>query len=212
MDRRSADAGLRKVDEVFSKWAQEGRAERMEASHGQTARAALASLPLRAGDRLLDLGAGNGWAARASATRGARAVALDVSRPMLSRARAGRPHIEAVRAAFEALPFADGVFDALWSMEALYYAGDLERTLGELARVLRPGAAVRVIVDRYVENEASHGWDAMLGVPMHLLSENEWAEAFRRHGFAEVATRRLRAAQGDDWQARVGSLLVEARR
>lgn len=209
-------AGLRRVDDVFSRWAHEGRAERMEESHRSTAMPALDALPLPPGARFLDLGAGNAWAAREAARRGASvAIAVDVSLPMLRRARNVRPARHAltpVRAAFETLPFADRAFDAAWSMEALYYAGDLEAAIAELARVLRPGAAAHIVVDRYAENAASHGWDAMLGVPMHLLSESEWAAAFGRQGFGAVQTRRLRAAEGDDWHATEGSLLVEARR
>ena len=43
------------------------------------------------------------------------------------------------RGRFEALEFSDGKFDRVFSMEALYYAVDLEQAITEIHRVLKPG-------------------------------------------------------------------------
>lgn len=204
------DESLAKVDDVFSSWAREGRDARMEESHRVTAGRALEAMVVEEGSRFLDLGAGNGWAAREAAKRGAEAVAVDVSMAMLRRAK--RDGVEAVRADLSRLPFKDATFDNAWSMEALYYVGPLDAALVETARVLDAGGEARVVVDRYRENAESHGWDEMLGVPMHLLSEAEWKRALERAGFAKVRTERLKDASAGDWRASEGSLLVRAAR
>lgn len=206
-----SEDNLGKVDEVFTNWAREGRGERMEQSHRETAGPALAGMRIRPGSRFLDLGAGNGWAARAAAERGAKAVAVDVSFEMLRRARKTLG-VEAVRADLARLPFKDATFGAAWSMEALYYVPALREALAEAARVLEPEAEAAVVVDRYRENAASHGWDEMLGVPMHLLSEDEWRAATKDAGFSSVASGRLRDLSADDWRRAEGSLHIEASR
>ena len=53
--------------------------------------------------------------------------------------RLAQPHAS-VRAAGEALPFADGVFDAALCTEVIAHSGRPWQVLAELARVLRPGA------------------------------------------------------------------------
>ncbi|WP_418318730.1 class I SAM-dependent methyltransferase [Piscinibacter sakaiensis] len=45
---------------------------------------------------------------------------------------------------FHHLPYADGSFDHVFTIESLCYATDLPRVLGEVARVLRPGGAFTI--------------------------------------------------------------------
>lgn len=205
----------RRVAETFDDWARRGRGEGMERGHRATAGAVLADLSIRPGDRFLDLGAGIAWAAREATERGADAVAVDASLDMLARvgAPAGDNAVAPVAAAFESLPFRAGSFDLAWSMEALYYAADVDAALRELHRVLTPGASLTILVDFYEENEASADWPESTGLPMQRLSEAGWREALEAAGFEAVASRRVRAAPGEarDWRVTVGSLLLEAR-
>jgi demethylmenaquinone methyltransferase/2-methoxy-6-polyprenyl-1,4-benzoquinol methylase len=53
--------------------------------------------------------------------------------------------IELREAQAEALPFADGEFDALTFTYLLRYVDDVPATLGELARVVRPGGTVAML-------------------------------------------------------------------
>ena len=195
------------VGDVFDDWAARGRAEGMERGHGETAGPALADLRMGRGDRLLDVGTGNGWACRRALGAGAEAVGIDLSAGMLRRAR--ETGVQVARADAQHLPFADGAFTAAWSMEALYYAPDPDAVLRELKRVLRPGAPVHVLMDHYTENEASHGWSEELGVPMALRSEAEWQAAFEAAGFT-ATTRRLRAEGSDAWKQDQGTLWIQA--
>lgn len=220
---------------LFDDWARRGRAEGMEESHGPVARVVLGRLGVRAGEQILDLGCGNGWATRllAQAAPGAGAVGVDVSPAMI--ARAEELHSNRIRAryelsSFEALDFPDARFDRAFSMEALYYATDLARALSELRRVLKPGAACDVVIDCYAERESTRRWGEVLGLHLHCLSESEWRAAFEGAGFNALRLERVLDPRGPgdperfepnahhaDWPGRVayheaGSLWIHAQR
>lgn len=61
--------------------------------------------------------------------------------------RAGGPEPKFVKAIGEDLPFADGQFDAALSFWSLNHVADPERCIAEIARVLKPGGVVRLVVD-----------------------------------------------------------------
>jgi arsenite methyltransferase len=220
---------------LFDDWARRGRAEGMEESHSGVVRAVLGRLGVRPGQQILDLGCGNGWATRAlaQAAPGAAAVGVDVSAAMI--ARAEELHSNRIRARyevcpFEALDFPDRRFDRAFSMEALYYATDLERALAEVHRVLKPGAPCDVVIDCYAERESTRAWGEALGLDLHCLTTDEWRRRFEAAGFGELALERVTDPRGPgdperfeptahhaDWPARVayheaGSLWIHALR
>lgn len=99
-----------------------------------------------AGDRVLDLGCGSGRHLAAFREHGLEAVGLDLSRPLLARARSwtrGAPPL--VRADMRRVPLASGAFDALTSFFTSfgYFASRSEdrRVLSEVRRLLRPGGS-----------------------------------------------------------------------
>jgi ubiquinone/menaquinone biosynthesis C-methylase UbiE len=197
------------VARVFDEWAREGRDEGMAERHGLSARPVLEALDIAAGDRFVDLGAGNAWAASWAQAAGADAFAVDVSAEMLHRARARETRPGGlVQASFERLPFADASFAFLFSMEALYYADDLQRALAEARRVAEPGGRLHALVDYYEGNPESRGWPSKTGVDMHRLSPEAWRTALREAGFADVGTERVRSEDGEGWRAEHGSLHV----
>lgn len=210
----SADQ-TRDVSRTFDDWATAGRGEGMEEGHRQTAGDLLDQLTVEPGDRFLDLGTGIGWAARDMASRGARAVGIDVAPRMLARARrASGPKVEYALASFEALPFEADTFDLAFSMEALYYAGDLDQALAEVVRVMAPDGRIEILIDYYEENTASHGWPELTGVQMHLLSEAGWLQALADAGFDQASSRRLKAPADDQsvdaWKREQGTLHITA--
>ena len=98
-----------------------------------------------AGDRVLDLGCGDGSFAAALTSVGAQVTMADVAEAALKRARLAAPEAEAVLLAEDApLPFGDGSFDLAWCGETLEHVADVVGLAAELRRVIRPGGTLLV--------------------------------------------------------------------
>ena len=176
------------VREEFDTWAADGRDKGMEDRHWHTAKRALARMPVEAGDTILDLGCGSGYAGRVLRdTRDAgRVYGLDGSPEMVRNARSytDDPQVAYLVGDFDAFPFADDTIDHVWSMEAFYYAAEPEHTLAEIRRVLRPGGTFYCAVNYYEENRHSHAWQDRIDVEMTRWSADEYRAAFRAAGLA----------------------------
>lgn len=105
-------------------------------------------LDCRPGDRVLDLGAGPGFASEMLARFGYDVVAVDPDLHWLRHNR-GRPAfdqgriqgtVRVVGGIAEHLPFAPGTFDGVVGLNVMHHVADLPRALGELARVMKPGS------------------------------------------------------------------------
>jgi demethylmenaquinone methyltransferase/2-methoxy-6-polyprenyl-1,4-benzoquinol methylase len=97
------------------------------------------------GSRALDVATGTGDLAIELSSRGAQVVGLDFSERMLELAREKAPGIEFVQGNALELPYADASFDAVTVGFGARNFSDLERGLGELARVTRPGGRVVIL-------------------------------------------------------------------
>jgi SAM-dependent methyltransferase len=103
-------------------------------------------LGIRPGARLLDVGCGAGQLALIAARAGARVTGCDIATNWLERARI-RAAAEGLDAIFEegdaeALPYADGQFDAVVSLVGAMFAPRPERVAAELTRVCRHGGMI----------------------------------------------------------------------
>ncbi|GAB4346889.1 MAG: class I SAM-dependent methyltransferase [Gammaproteobacteria bacterium] len=100
----------------------------------------------RVGERILDAGCGSGLFTEPVVARGAGAVGLDISLPMLRHAVRMLPgeRFFPVAGDMLALPFADEAFDKALSVTALEFIEDARGALEELFRVTRPGGRVVV--------------------------------------------------------------------
>lgn len=100
----------------------------------------------RAGERVLDLATGTGWAARRIAARGARVVAVDFAAPLVEAgariAQGAGLDIDFRVGDAERLDFDDASFDAVVSTFGVMFVRDPGRAAGELARVCRPGGRI----------------------------------------------------------------------
>jgi len=98
-----------------------------------------------AGDRVLDLGCGDGFFTAALSAIGTHAVGADIAERALGRARERHPGPEYVRIEPHGRwPFPDAAFDVVWAGEVLEHVADTERFVDEVRRVLRPGGKLLV--------------------------------------------------------------------
>jgi trans-aconitate methyltransferase len=98
------------------------------------------TLQPQAGERILDLGCGDGFLTRRIAESGATVVGVDSSPQMI--AAATDRGLDARFASGEALPF-DGEFDAVFSNAALHWMRDQDAVLNGVHRALKPGGPLR---------------------------------------------------------------------
>jgi SAM-dependent methyltransferase len=106
------------------------------------ARDIAAAAGLRAGNEALDIAAGTGRVAIPFAQLGLRMTAVEPAEKMLELLRekaAGLP-VQVVRGEGGKLPLPSASFDAVFIARALYVMRDWREVLGEMRRVLKPGA------------------------------------------------------------------------
>jgi ubiquinone/menaquinone biosynthesis C-methylase UbiE len=97
--------------------------------------------------RVLDVGCGTGVLAGRLAGLGYEVAGVDPSEGMLEVMRERFPALRAVQGSGTELPFAEGEFDLALTVATLHHiadAGDVERTLGEMVRVVGSGGHVLV--------------------------------------------------------------------
>jgi ubiquinone/menaquinone biosynthesis C-methylase UbiE len=104
------------------------------------------ALDLRAGQKVLDVAAGNGNVTLAAARRWCEVVSTDYVPALLERGReraaAERLAVEFREADAEALPFPDASFDAVVSTFGVMFTADQDKAAAELLRVCKPGGKV----------------------------------------------------------------------
>jgi ubiquinone/menaquinone biosynthesis C-methylase UbiE len=144
-------------------------------------------------DRVLDVACGPGGCTIAFAARCARAVGLDVSPALAGSARAeaarrGVANADFVAGEVEAMPFADGAFDAAVCRFAFHHCVNPGRVFAEMARVVARRAWM-VVVDVTAAEDAAkaalHNEFERLCDPTHgrTLAASEFERMFAAHGF-----------------------------
>ncbi len=104
------------------------------------------AVDVRAGERVLDVAAGNGNATLAAARRFAQVTSTDYVPSLLDkgreRARAEGLDVQFEVADAEELPFDDGIFDVVLSTFGAMFTPDHARPAGEMLRVARSGGRI----------------------------------------------------------------------
>ena len=144
------------------------------------------------GERVLDLGCGDGQLTQRIAATGAIVTAIDASPEMVAAARARG--IAADQGAAESLPYADGSFDAVFSNAVLHWVRGQDEMMAQVHRVLRPGgrfvaemgghgniAAIRVAFAAVL---ALHGYTELGDRGNHYPTPESYTRRLQKHGFA----------------------------
>lgn len=149
----------------------------------------LAWLAAQPGERILDLGCGDGQLSERLAAAGALVRGVDASAQMVAAARARG--VTADEANAEALPYADAAFDAVFSNAVLHWVRDQDAMMRAVHRVLRPGG-------RFVAEMGGHGNVAAIHVALMAVLERhgcgELEKGVNYYPTPEAYTRRLERA------------------
>ncbi|MGX8010973.1 class I SAM-dependent methyltransferase [Mesorhizobium sp. ORM8.1] len=150
----------------------------------------VAALGVEAGDRVLEIGFGNGRAAPEviAQAAGVRYSGIDISPTMVAEASAFNAALVATgRTSFqlgsaECMPFADHVFDRVFSVGVIHFWKDPAASLVEVRRTLRFGGTMRMTC--LASQEAPNFAQAEYG--FHLRDVAEWDALCRAAGFTDV--------------------------
>jgi SAM-dependent methyltransferase len=142
----------------------------------------------KSGERILDVGCGEGSLTAQIAGAGARVVGIDTSEEMVAAAKARGLDARLIDA--EQLPF-DGEFDAVFSNAALHWVRDHDAMLEGVHRALKSGgrfvaefgghgniAAMQVAIRSVL---AHRGWDT--NIHRYYATPDEYSVRLRAHGF-----------------------------
>ena|SRR5437763_10581724 len=149
---------------------------------------------VRANDRVLDLGCGDGAFTSVLAGAGAVTIGAEVAEAALARARERHPSLEFRLVGVEApLPFEDGAFDLVWASEVIEHVADTARWLSEVRRVLAPGGRLLLTTPSHGRLRLALGgverFSPPLGDHLHLYTKGALRSLLEEFGFGAVQVR-----------------------
>jgi len=164
---------------------------------------------LRAGEIVLDLGAGGGIDVLLSAKRvgpTGKAYGLDMTDEMLDLARrnataAGATNVEFLKGDIEAIPLPDASVDVIISNCVINLSTDKDRVLREACRVLRPGgrfAVSDIVIRRALSEPVKRSMFLWTGCISGALEEHEYRAKLEAAGFTGVEVDPTRIYSRDD--------------
>lgn len=186
---------------------EEGRLmlNRMSESHAPLTEWALSRIKFNETDTVLDIGCGGGTALLrlSKCILSGKLVGVDYSPISVALAQennaadiaGGKTKI--LLASVENLPFANGAFDRIITVESFYFWPNPAENLREVLRVLKPGGIFLLIADIYKKNGLTkESLENIERYQMNNFTKNEFEAMFRRTGFSEV---RVHTKNDTDW-------------
>ena len=155
-------------------------------------------LNIPAGGIALDVGCGPGTVTASlarAAGPGGLALGLDLSQAMLGRAVRvqGGPQMGFLRADAQRLPLRDETVDAVVSIAVLQLVPDPAAALAEMARVLRAGGRLAVMVP--TAGWAAQFWRMLPNIGAHIFGEDDIGDILEDHGFTSVRSKNFGTLQ-----------------
>jgi 2-polyprenyl-3-methyl-5-hydroxy-6-metoxy-1,4-benzoquinol methylase len=130
------------------------------------------------GDRVLDLGCGDGWMTAELARAGAVPTGIEVAQAAIDRDR----------------PVEDSACDVVWASEVIEHVADTARWLSEIRRVLRPRGRLLLTTPNHSRLRLLIGgietYSEPLGDHLHLYSTASLRGLLREFDFDEIQIRR----------------------
>lgn len=151
-------------------------------------------LNIPSGGTALDVGSGPGSItaslARAAGPDGL-ALGVDISEPMLTRAVRAEsgPQVGFIRADAQRLPLRDNTVDAVVLIAVLQLVPDPAAALAEMARVLRPGGGLAVMVP--TAGRTARFWRMLPNIGAHVFDDDEIGDILESNGFASVRVKNV---------------------
>ncbi|MCX5772155.1 MAG: class I SAM-dependent methyltransferase, partial [Candidatus Hydrogenedentes bacterium] len=159
--------------------------------HAPLVRYAVPALCPNGNETVLDLGAGLGWTSAMFARAGCRCVLVDIYSTVLEAGRCfaqSGAYFHRVLADMSRLPLRPAAFDAVFANAAIHHTPDLDATLREAARVLKPGGRIMFVNEPVVgrwerRRPAEFGADYRKdGICERAYTTGQWRSAFRQAG------------------------------
>ena len=160
--------------------------------------AVVALIAPQEGEQVVDIGAGMGPAAVLAARNGASVLAVDPT-PFMRRilrlrrlAQQARRRITVSDGAAESIPAVDESIDALWTVNTMHHWTDLDRAVGEIDRVLRPGGRLLLVDEDFDDpaHPAHHHVQSRRSRHAHhfaVIDPLDLAARFQRLGMASAS-------------------------
>jgi 2-polyprenyl-3-methyl-5-hydroxy-6-metoxy-1,4-benzoquinol methylase len=147
------------------------------------------------GDRVLDLGCGDGWMTAELARAGAAPTGIEVAQAAIDRARQRHPELELRLAPIEGpLPVEDNACDVVWASEVIEHVADTAGWLSEIRRVLRPEGRLLLTTPNHSRLRllvaGIERYSEPLGDHLHLYSTSSLRGVLGEFDFNEIEIRR----------------------
>lgn len=178
---------------------------RMNESHFAVTGWALGFWQLDEDDRVLDIGCGGGATIKrmADSIVSGKLVGVDYSEVSVALSmqtnaadiQSGKTDI--IKASVEALPFADGTFDKIITVESFYFWPNPKENLKEVCRVLKRGGTFLLVADIY--NKPGLSRESLENIKLYNMfnpTESELHDLLSAAGFSEVI---LHTKDAEDW-------------
>jgi SAM-dependent methyltransferase len=187
-DRRLAEAWERVAGQWIA-WARKPGHD----SYWRFHREAFFSLVPAPGRLTLDIGCGEGRLARELKRLGHNIIAFDVAPSLVEAARVADPSMTVLVADASQLPLDDGAADLAIAFMALQDIDDMPAAIGEIARVVSPGAAFCMAVIHPINSSGAFDTeapDARFIIDGNYYEPRFYADALERDGLQMTFTSR----------------------
>jgi 2-polyprenyl-3-methyl-5-hydroxy-6-metoxy-1,4-benzoquinol methylase len=154
-------------------------------------RSRLLSTELRPGERVLDIGCGEGTFTAVIAAAGAHPIGVEVAESAIDRARAAHPGLDFRLAPIGGpLPLEDATFDLVWASEVIEHVADTAAWLNELRRVLKRGGRILTTTPNHtrllIALRGLERYSEPLGDHLHLYTRRSLRDTLSGQGFENI--------------------------